>query len=78
MASSYSSSASFYVHDSRRELTLKHDSMAAYVSLAPLHWGLEEWDFMVASEDEASLTDGQDLQLLLDEDLEEAEDGQFF
>lgn len=53
------------------------DPVAAYEALAPLHWDAEEWDFIVVSNDEASVTDGGDLQLLLGEDLEESKDDMF-
>jgi hypothetical protein len=37
------------------------DSKAAYEACAPLHWDAEEWDFWAWSEDDESLTDGEDL-----------------
>jgi hypothetical protein len=48
--------------------------MAAYEACAPLHWDAEEWDFWAWSQDDESLTDGEDLQFLLDGELED-EDG---
>jgi hypothetical protein len=49
--------------------------MAMHNALAPLWWDEVDWDFSVrseASEDEASLTDGEDdLQFLADGELEE-------
>ena len=46
--------------------------MAAYEALAPLWWDERDFDFNVKSEDEASLTDGEeDLQFLVDGELEE-------
>jgi hypothetical protein len=36
-----------------------------------LHWDAEEWDFQTWSEDDESLTDGEDLHLLLDGELDE-------
>jgi hypothetical protein len=48
--------------------------IAAYEACAPLHWDAEEWDFQTWSEDDESLTDGEDLHLLggeLDEDDED-------
>ena len=44
--------------------------MAAYEALAPLHWDAEEFDFGIASEDDEPQTEGEDLQLLFQEELE--------
>jgi hypothetical protein len=35
---------------------------------------VEEWDFWAWSEDKESLTDGEDLQFLLDRELEDEDD----
>jgi hypothetical protein len=56
------------------EMTPEFDSKAAYEACAPLHWDVEEWDFWAWSEDEESLTDGKDLQFLLDGELEDEDD----
>jgi hypothetical protein len=63
MASSSSSASSAISFESRssREPTPEYDPVAAYEILAPLHWGVEEWDFQSWSEDDESLTDGEDL-----------------
>ena len=53
-----------------RELTPEYDPVAAYEALAPLHWDAEEFDFGIASEDDEPRTEGEDLQLLLQEELE--------
>jgi hypothetical protein len=65
---SYSSSASSAISfesKSSREPTPEYDPIAANEILAPLHWDAGEWDFQSWSEDEKSLTDGEDLLLLL-------------
>ncbi|PUV26797.1 hypothetical protein PAHAL_J053700 [Panicum hallii] len=72
-----SSSASFvisYESESSREPTPEYDPIAAYEARAPLHWDAEEWDFRYQSEDDESLTDGDDLALFLGAELEEDED----
>jgi hypothetical protein len=56
------------------EMTLKFDSKAAYEACAPLHWDAEEWDFWAWSEDDESLTNGEDLQFLLNRELEDEDD----
>jgi hypothetical protein len=56
------------------EMTPEFDSKAAYEACAPLHWDAEEWDFWAWSEDDESLTDGEDLQFLLDGELEDEDD----
>jgi hypothetical protein len=43
-------------------------------SSCPLHWDAEEWDFHSQSEDDESLTDGEDLALLFGAELEEDKD----
>jgi hypothetical protein len=57
-----------------REMTPEFDSKAAYEACAPLHWDAEEWDLWAWSEDDESLTDGEDLQFLLDGELEDEDD----
>jgi hypothetical protein len=75
MASSSSASSTIsYESESSREPTPEYDPIAAYEVRAPLHWDAEEWDFRYQSEDDESLTDGEDLALLLGAELEEDED----
>jgi hypothetical protein len=60
--------------ETNREMTLEFDSKAAYEACTPLHWDIEEWDFWAWSEDDESLTDGEDLQFLLDGKLEDEDE----
>src|SRR6185503_298324 len=53
-----------------REPTPEYDPAAAYEALAPLHWDAEEFDFGITSEDDEPQTEGEDLQLLFQEELE--------
>jgi hypothetical protein len=55
-------------------MTPEFDPIAAYKACAPLHWDAEEWDFQAWSEDDESLTDGEDLQFLLGRELDEDDD----
>jgi hypothetical protein len=72
MASSSSNSFnSFTASESSWEMTPEFDSEASHEAYAPLHWDAEEWDFRAWSEDDESLTDGEDLQFLLDGELED-------
>ena len=64
------SSASFVSHSSSREPTPEWDPIAAYEKQAPLHWDADGWDFAVASESDDDLTDGDDLQFLVDGELD--------
>jgi hypothetical protein len=73
-SSSSASSVISYESESSREPTPEYDPIAAYETRAPLHWDEEEWDFRYQSEDDESLTDGEDLALLLGAELEEDED----
>jgi hypothetical protein len=50
------------------------DPIATYEACAPLHWDAEEWDFQAWLEDDESLIDGEDLQLLLGGELDEDDD----
>jgi hypothetical protein len=83
-SSSSASSVFFFESESTREATPEYDPIAAYEACAPLHWDAEEWDFQTWSEDDESLTDGEDLQLLLGGELDEDDevdmswDGDFF
>ncbi|PVH38839.1 hypothetical protein PAHAL_5G366700 [Panicum hallii] len=73
-SSSSASSVISYESESSREPTPEYDPIAAYEVRAPLHWDAEEWDFRYQSEDDESLTDGEDLVLLLGAELEEDKD----
>jgi hypothetical protein len=64
------SSASFVSHSSSREPTPEWDPIAEYEKQAPLHWDADGWDFAVASESDGNLTDGDDLQFLVDGELD--------
>jgi hypothetical protein len=55
-------------------MTPEFDPTAPYEACAPLHWDAEEWDFQAWLEDDESLTDGKDLQLLLGGELDEDDD----
>jgi hypothetical protein len=55
-------------------MTSEFNSGAAHEACAPLHWDAEEWDFWAWSEDDESLTDGEDLQFLLDGELEDEDE----
>jgi hypothetical protein len=80
MASSSSASSGLSVQSSSsREPTPEYDPIAAYEALAPPHWDEADWDFSVWSEDDESLTDGEDnLQFLVDGELEEESDDDAF
>jgi hypothetical protein len=60
--------------ETSQEMTPKFNSKAAYEAYTPLHWDTEEWDFWAWSEDDESLTDGEDIQFLLDGELEDEDD----
>jgi hypothetical protein len=60
--------------ETSREMILEFNSKAAYEACTPLHWNAEEWDFWAWSEDDESLTDGEDLLFLLDGELEDEDD----
>jgi hypothetical protein len=55
-------------------MTPEFNSKAAYEACAPLHWDAEEWDLWAWLEDDESLTDGEDLQFLLDGELKDEDD----
>ena len=69
-SSSRSSASSLDSIPESREPTPEYDPTAAYKALAPLHWDAEEFDFGTASEDDEPQTEGEDLQLLFQEELE--------
>jgi hypothetical protein len=72
MASSSSNSFNSSTASERsQEMAPEFDSEAAHEVCAPLHWDVEEWDFRAWSEDDESLTDGEDLHFLLDGELED-------
>jgi hypothetical protein len=79
-SSASSNSSSFIISitslDSKtsREATPEFDPIASYEALAPLHWDAEEWDCSIWSEDDESLTDDEDLQILLHGDLDEGDE----
>jgi hypothetical protein len=75
MASSSSNSFnSSTASESSWEMTPKFNSGAAHEACAPLHWDAEEWDFWAWSVEDESLTDGEDLQFLLNGELEDKDD----
>src|SRR3954462_4018159 len=68
-SSARSSQSSNSISD--REPTPEHPPTAAYSTFAPRWWDERDWDFAVWSEDDASLTDGDEsLQFLVDGELE--------
>jgi hypothetical protein len=73
-SSSSASSVISFESKTSREPTPEYDPIAAYEVRAPPHWDAEEWDFHFQSEDDESLTDGEDLALLFGAELEEDED----
>jgi hypothetical protein len=73
-SSSSTSSVISFKSEFTREATPEYDPIAAYEACAPLHWDAEEWDFQTWSEDDESLTDGEDLQLLLGGELDEEDE----
>jgi hypothetical protein len=73
-SSSSASSVISFESETSREPTPEYDPIAAYEVRAPLHWDVEEWDFHFQSEDDESLTDGEDLALLFEAELEEDEE----
>jgi hypothetical protein len=75
MASSSSDSSNLSIEsEASREMSLEFDPKAAYEACAPLHWDMKEWDFWVWSEDDESLTDGEDLRFFLGGQLEDEDD----
>ena len=57
-----------------QEPTPEWDPTAAYEALAPLHWDAEEFDFRTISEEDEPETEGEDLQLLFQEELESSDE----
>src|SRR6185295_11854814 len=60
-----------------REPMPEYNPAVAYEALAPLHWDVEEFDFGIASEDDEPQTEGEDLQLLFQEELESSSEEGF-
>src|SRR6185369_7371967 len=60
-----------------REPMLEYNPAVAAEVLAPLHWDAEEFDFGIASEDDEPQTEGEDLQLLFQEELESSSEEDF-
>jgi hypothetical protein len=77
MASSSSDFSNSTESETSREMTLEFDSNATYEAYAPLHWDIEEWDFWALLEDDNSLTDGENLQFLLNGELEDEDDDDY-
>ena len=77
-SSSSCSSGLSYHSPSSREPTPEFNVAAMYEAIAPQWWDEADWDFDVWSEDDESLTDGEDnLQFLVDGELEEESDDMF-
>ena len=76
-SSSSTSASSLDSIPESREPTPKYDPTAAYEALAPPHWDAEEFDFGVVSEDDEPKTEGEDLRLLSQEELESDSDDDF-
>src|SRR6185295_88702 len=76
-SSSSSSASSLNSIPESREPTPEYDPTAAYKALAPLHWDAEEFNFGIASEDDEPQTEGEDLQLLFQEELESSSEEGF-
>jgi hypothetical protein len=64
------SSASSVSHSSSHEPTPEWDPIPTYEKHAPLHWNVDGWDFEVASESDGDLTEGDDIQFLVDGELD--------
>jgi hypothetical protein len=73
-SSSSASSVISFESETSWEPTPEYDPIAAYEVRARPHWDVEEWDFHFQSEDDKSLTNGEDLALLFGAELEEDED----
>ena len=76
-SSSSSSVSSLDSISESQEPTPEYDPTAAHEALAPVHWGADEFDFGVVSEDDEPKTDGEDLRLLFQEELESDSDDDF-
>src|SRR6185312_15641773 len=60
-----------------QEPTPEWNPTAAYEALAPLYWDAEEFNFGVVSEEDEPETEGEDLQLLFQEELESSDEEDF-
>ena len=76
-SSSRSSASSLDSIPESQEPTPEYNPTAAFEVLAPLHWDAEEFDFGTASEDDEPQTEGEDLQLLFQEELESSSEEGF-
>ena len=76
-SSSSSSVSSLDPISESQEPTPEYNLTAAHEALAPLHWDAEEFDFGVVSEDDEPNTNGEDLQLLFQEELVESSGDHF-
>jgi hypothetical protein len=79
-SSSFSASSGLsFQSDSSSEPMPEYDPIRAYEARAPEWWDERDWDFTIGSEDEESLTDGEDnLQFLVDGEWEEESDDDLF
>ena len=75
-SSNFSASSLDSIPESREPMPEYNPAAAAEV-LAPLHWDAEEFDFGIASEDDEPKTEGEDLQLLFQEELESSSEEGF-
>ena len=75
-SSNFSASSLDSIPESR-EPTPQFNPVAAHEALAPLHWDAEEFDFGITSEDDEPQTEGEDLQLLFQEELESSSEEGF-
>ena len=76
-SSSSSSASSLDSISESREPTPEYDPMAAHEAFAPPYWDAEEFDFGVVSKDDEPKTEGEDLWLLSQEELESDSDNDF-
>ena len=74
---SSSSASSLDSISESQEPTPEYDPTAAHEVLTPPHWDAEEFDFGVVSEDDEPKTEGEDLRLLSQEELESDSDDDF-
>ena len=76
-SSSSSSDSSLDPISESQEPMPEYNPTAVHETLAPLHWDAEEFDFRVISEDDEPKTNGKDLRILFQEELEESSDDHF-
>jgi hypothetical protein len=78
-SSSSASSGLSFQSSSSSEPMPEYDPIRAYEARAPEWWDERDWNFSVESEDDDSLTDGEDdLHFLVDGELEEESDDDLF